>query len=109
MTPARIDPCDGLVGSPVMVEAIVIDTGTGIPPEMQPQLFQPFVTTKGNGMGIGLSICRSIVDAHGGQDLGDAQSRRRRDIQFHPAFLGRGLARFGELTMTDGHDLHRRR
>ena len=45
----------------------VADTGYGIAPEMTSQLFQPFVTTKRNGMGVGLSISRTIVEAHGGQ------------------------------------------
>ena len=49
-----------------MIEISVADTGTGIAPEISPQLFQPFVTTKGQGMGIGLSISRTIIEAHGG-------------------------------------------
>jgi two-component system sensor kinase FixL len=45
----------------------VTDTGTGIAPEVANQLFQPFTTTKAAGMGVGLSICRTIIEAHGGQ------------------------------------------
>lgn len=48
----------------VIVE--VSDTGTGISEEIAGQLFQPFVTTKPGGMGIGLSISRRIIQSHGG-------------------------------------------
>jgi two-component system, LuxR family, sensor kinase FixL len=49
-----------------MVEISVADTGSGIAPEIGAQLFQPFVTTKRQGMGVGLSISRTIIEAHGG-------------------------------------------
>jgi two-component system sensor kinase FixL len=45
----------------------VADTGGGISPAIEAKLFQPFVTTKAEGMGIGLSVCRTIVEAHGGR------------------------------------------
>jgi two-component system, LuxR family, sensor kinase FixL len=50
-----------------MVTIGVSDTGTGIDSEMASQLFQPFVTTKRHGMGVGLSISRTIIEAHGGR------------------------------------------
>jgi len=49
-----------------LVTISVADTGTGIAPEISAQLFQPFITTKRHGMGVGLSISRTIIEAHGG-------------------------------------------
>lgn len=49
------------------VRVSVTDTGLGLPAEVSAMLFQPFTTTKEHGLGIGLSICRSIVEAHGGR------------------------------------------
>src|SRR5215467_12510649 len=50
-----------------MIAISVADTGSGIAPDIASQLFQPFITSKAQGMGVGLSICRTIVEAHGGR------------------------------------------
>ena len=50
-----------------MAQISVRDTGPGIAPEVLPQLFQPFVTSKPHGMGVGLSISRTIIELHGGR------------------------------------------
>lgn len=58
----RLDP-----GADDCALVTVADTGSGISPEIAGQLFQPFVTTKRTGMGVGLSISRTIIEAHGGR------------------------------------------
>jgi len=55
------------VDSHGLAEIVVADTGSGLAPEVAAHLFQPFVTTKKKGMGLGLSICRTIIEAHGGR------------------------------------------
>lgn len=50
-----------------MVKISVADTGRGLEEAVRARLFQPFVTTKPTGMGVGLSVCRTIVEAHGGE------------------------------------------
>lgn len=49
------------------IELRVRDSGIGLTPEIAPRILEPFVTTKRNGLGMGLSICRTIVEAHGGR------------------------------------------
>ena len=50
-----------------MIEIAIADRGPGLTKEVANHLFEPFVSTKRNGMGLGLSICRTIVEAHGGK------------------------------------------
>jgi two-component system sensor kinase FixL len=50
-----------------LIQVTVMDTGTGIAEDILPRLFEAFATTKDHGMGLGLSICRTIVEAHGGR------------------------------------------
>jgi two-component system sensor kinase FixL len=56
------------------IEIVVSDSGPGIAPEIVDQLFSPFVTTRLSGMGLGLTISRSIVEAHNGRLWAELQS-----------------------------------
>ena len=49
------------------VGLVISDTGPGINPEILPHIFEPFITTKEFGLGLGLSICFGIIQKHGGQ------------------------------------------
>ena len=49
------------------VEIRIADNGPGVPPNIVPRLFEPFASSKADGLGLGLFICRSIIEAHGGQ------------------------------------------
>jgi C4-dicarboxylate-specific signal transduction histidine kinase len=77
------------LADPRTVGVDVEDTGPGIPPAQLGRLFQSFASTKQDGMGIGLAICRSIIEGHGGTIVGDN--------------LGSGGARFRfTLPVSDG-------
>jgi len=66
-SPRRELTISTIAAEPGTVEVQVADTGSGIAEQIAPQLFQPFITTKAKGMGIGLSISRTIIEAHGGR------------------------------------------
>jgi signal transduction histidine kinase len=60
-------------GADPMIAIEVEDTGPGLSPELTDRIFDPFVSTKETGLGLGLSICRRIVEAHGGSIAGDSR------------------------------------
>jgi two-component system sensor histidine kinase HydH len=60
----------------------VADTGSGITPELLPKVFEPYVTTKTKGLGLGLPIVRRIVEAHGGAIEAVSEPGRRTSFRF---------------------------
>jgi PAS domain S-box-containing protein len=77
--------CDGVL-------VAVMDSGPGLPPAGLERLFEPFYTTKPGGLGVGLSICRSIIEAHGGRLWASANEPYGAIFQFTvPADGGGGM------------------
>jgi signal transduction histidine kinase len=68
--------------SPKELLVTVADTGPGVTPGDEERIFDSFYTTKSGGVGIGLSICRSIVAAHGGRLWADKAPRRGAVFKF---------------------------
>ena len=67
---------------PDHLEFAVSDAGVGIPPASLDQVFDPFHTSKSGGLGLGLAICRSIIEAHGGSISIENNSDRGATVRF---------------------------
>ena len=70
------------LAEPGGVLVAVEDTGTGMDPAVADRMFQPFFTTKSDGLGMGLAICRSIVEAHGGRLWVSPRAPHGADVRF---------------------------
>ena len=64
------------------ITVVVRDTGPGIDPKKLDGIFETFVTTKAGGMGLGLAICRTIIEQHGGQLTATSDGNRGASFQF---------------------------
>ena len=70
------------LAEPGSVLVAVEDTGAGLDPAVAERMFQPFFTTKPDGLGMGLAICRSIVEAHGGRLWVSPRAPHGADVRF---------------------------
>jgi two-component system nitrogen regulation sensor histidine kinase GlnL len=83
-----ISGTDARLHLPLVVE--VIDNGEGIPEDLRPHLFDPFVTTKHNGTGLGLALVAKVIDDHGGVIEFESQPRRTVFRMFLPMASSEG-------------------
>jgi signal transduction histidine kinase len=70
------------------IEISIADTGEGISPENMKKLFQPLFTTKAKGIGLGLVVCKNLVEANGGQDRGGERAGEGDNLYSDPACRG---------------------
>ena len=75
------------------------DTGPGIRASIKDRLFEPFVSGKETGLGLGLSICQRLIEAHGGTITGDNMPGRRRRVFVHAAVCSIGPAQTSPLKL----------
>jgi PAS domain S-box-containing protein len=79
---ARELSISSMLAEPGSVLVAVEDTGTGVDPSAAERMFQPFFTTKSDGLGMGLAICRSIIEAHGGRLWMSPHAPHGADVRF---------------------------
>jgi two-component system sensor kinase FixL len=81
------------LAEPGIAQVTISDTGPGLSEEVASRLFQPFVTTKEKGMGLGLTICQSIINAHGGRLWATPNERAGVSFHFQLPLAERSLAK----------------
>ena len=101
-----INGCHAMEGQPVATRRLTVrshtegtrvtitvtDTGPGIEPDLLDRIFNPFVTTKPQGMGLGLAVCRTIVESHGGQISAENNAAGGATLKFTIAVEDEGAA-----------------